>query len=381
MIQQPFALLAFMFFVVASARALEQRFEWVRKISSAVVCTLLGIALANAGLIPKTSAVHEGIYDIAVPFTIVLVILASRLSDLRRAGWRMVVCFGLAAAGSFAGAFGASLLYHRLLGPETWKMAGAFAGAFAGGGMNFAAVGRGLQMSPDLFAAAFVADNLSTVPYLLAQVGLFTLLAPYYRKLPETAPASPSTEGPSSYEDPRRYWTSAEISITDLALLSALPLGALYLSRRLSPLLPGFPEVLWLTTLALIAAQVPWMRKLKGAAVLSYFSLHLFFIVIGANSDIHEVIKAGFSVFAYMLTIIAIHAVTVYGFGRLLDADLPTISIASQAAVGGPGSAMALAMAMKWNSLVTPGIIVGIFGYAIGNYLGFACSYTLRGLL
>lgn len=381
MIQQPLALLAFMFLVVALARALEQRFEWIRKISSAVVCTLLGITLANAGVIPKTSAIHEGIYDIAVPFTIVLVILASRLSDLKRAGWKLVLCFGLATAGSFAGAFAASLLFHTMLGPETWKMAGAYAGAFVGGGMNFAAVGRGLQMSPDLFAAAFVADNLSTVPYLLAQVGLFTLLTPYYRKLPETIAVSPAAEGPHSYEDPRRYWTSAEISITDLALLSALPLGALYLSRLLSPLLPGFPEVLWLTTLALIVAQVPWTRRLKGAAVFSYFSLHIFFIVIGANSDISEVVKAGVSVFAYMMTILAIHAVIVYGMGWLLRADLPTISIASQAAVGGPGSAMALAMAMKWNSLVTPGIIVGIFGYAIGNYVGFACSYALRGIL
>jgi uncharacterized membrane protein len=292
-----------------------------------------------------------------------------------------VVCFGLAAVGSFAGAFGASLLYERILGPETWKVAGAFAAAFIGGGMNFAAVGRGLQMSPDLFAATFVADNLSTVPYLLAQVGLFTLLAPYYRKLPETSTVSPPAKATLLDEDPRRYWNSAEISITDLALLSALPLGALYLSRRLSPLLPGFPEVLWLTTLALIVAQLPWTRRLRGAAVLSYFSLHLFFIVIGANSDISEVIKAGVSVFAYMLTIIAVHAVVVYGIGWLIRVDLPTVSIASQAAVGGPGSAMALAMAMKWNSLVTPGIIVGIFGYAIGNYIGFTCAYALRGIL
>ena len=57
------------------------------------------------------------------------------------------------------------------------------------------------------------------------------------------------------------------------------------------------------------------------------------------------------------------------------------ITIASQAAVGGPGSALALSMSMKWPSLVPPGIIVGIFGYAIGNYVGFACAYVTRALL
>ena len=61
--------------------------------------------------------------------------------------------------------------------------------------------------------------------------------------------------------------------------------------------------------------------------------------------------------------------------------DLPTLTIASQAAIGGPGSALALGMAMRWNALVTPGIIVGIFGYGVGNYLGFATAYLLRQLL
>jgi len=346
-----------------------------------VLCTLMGIALANLGVIPKTSPIHEGVYDIAVPFAIVLVILSSRLSDLKRAGWSLVICFLLASAGSFVGAFAASLLFHGWLGPETWKLGGAFAGAFTGGGMNFAAVGRGLEMTPGLFAAAFVADNLSTVPYLLAQVGLYRLLRPFYRTPPEAPRGASGTTAASSEEDPRRYWTSGEVTITDLALLAALPLGALWIARLLLPLTPGVPEVLWLTTLALAAAQFPFARKLQGAALVSYFALHLFFIVIGANSDVGEVLEAGLPIFGYMILIIAVHALTVYIAGWFLGMDLPTILVASQSAVGGPGSAMALSMAMKWNTLVTPGIIVGIFGYAIGNYVGFTCSYLLRGVL
>ena len=44
---------------------------------------------------------------------------------------------------------------------------------------------------------------------------------------------------------------------TDLAVLGALPLVVLWASEQLSPLLPGFPLVLWQTTLALVLAQVP----------------------------------------------------------------------------------------------------------------------------
>jgi uncharacterized membrane protein len=371
-----------MFLVVAFARGLEHRFKVVEKISSAVVCTLLGITLANIGIIPHDSIIHKGVYSLAVPYAIVLVILSSRLADLKKAGSRLIICYGLAALGSFVGAFVASLIFNARLGEETWKLGGTFAGAFVGGGMNFAAVGQGLEMTPSLFAAAFVADNLSTVPWLLTQVGLFTLLGPFYRAHMKKSPITEdSTDTPDESSNPRKFWTTSEINIRDLALLAAFPLAALWVAQTLAPYAPWLPEVLCLTTLALIFAQLPFVQKLKGAAVLSYFALHLFFIVIGATSNVREVIKAGPYLFAYMILILSIHAVILYGIGWLLRMDLPTISVASQATVGGPGSALALSMAMKWTTLVTPGIIVGIFGYALGNYIGFTCAYMLRGVL
>ena len=64
--------------------------------------------------------------------------------------------------------------------------------------------------------------------------------------------------------------------------------------------------------------------------------------------------------------------------GWLLRINLPKIAVGSMATVGGPGSTLALAMAMKWNDLVTPGVIMGFFGWAVGNYFGFACAYLVR---
>ncbi len=62
MIGDPILLLAFMFGVVAFARELEERVPAIQKISSAVVCTLLGILLANVGVIPHTSVTHEAVF-------------------------------------------------------------------------------------------------------------------------------------------------------------------------------------------------------------------------------------------------------------------------------------------------------------------------------
>ncbi len=381
MIASPLLLLAFLLLVVAAARQAEERWTAIQKISSAVVCTLLGILLANVGVIPRGGEFMDSISRYAIPYAIVLFVLSTRLADLRKAGPRMVVGFGLAGLGTFIGAVAASLAFYRVLGPETWKLGGTFAGAFFGGGLNFAAVGQGLEMTDSLFAGAFVVDNLSTVPWMLGQVALAGLLARVFLRRSGTDGNDQSGDEALDPDALRRTWTEGALSITHLAVLAALPLLALTLAGLLSQVLPGVPEVLWLTTIALALGQLPVIARLRGSAMLSYFALHLFFIVIGAASDVREVLAAGPWLFIYMIVIIAIHAAVVYGVGWLARFDLATVTLASQAAVGGPGSALALGMALQWRQRIAPAVIVGIFGYGFGNYLGFSTAWLLQGLL
>ncbi len=388
MIREPVLVLAFMLAVVAFARWMEERYDAIKKISSAVVCTLLGITLANVGVIEHTGPVHEGVFTFAIPYAIVLVIMGTQLRELAAAGRPLLVAYLAACVGSLLGGFIAGMTMAGWVGPETWKLAGAFSAAFAGGGMNFAAVGQGLDTDPSTFAAAALADNLSTVPYLLLQVWLAGVLASMFLRRTKLAGAWARTGGDAAAggdaadeEAMRRRWTDSDMSITDLAILGALPLLALWLARILSGIVPWIPEVLWLTTMALIVAQLPWVRKLRGAEVLSYFALHIFFIALGAASELGRVFEAGAPIFTFMIAIMAVHVVVAYGIGWLLRVDLATVSIASQAAIGGPGSALAIGMAMKWHRLVAPAVIVGIFGYALGNYLGFTCAWLVRALV
>ena len=390
MISDPLLLLAFIFAVVACTRFLEKQFKFVERISSAVVCTLLGITLANIGIIPTTveSATNATVFEFAVPYTIVLVIIGTNVREILTAGRPLLLAYLIAVLGSFVGGLACGVLMNAWVGPETWKLSGAFAAAFAGGGMNFAAVGQGVEITPSTFAAAAVADNLTTVPYLLAQVGLVGVLsAVFLNRLRPGATIPPGQGGgrdiniDAEAANLRRDWTVAEISITEMSILAGLPLAVLWLARRLGDVVPGIPEVLWLTTIALVLSQLPAIRKLRGAQVASYFALHMFFVVLGASSVVAEVFEAGLPIFGFMISIIVVHVLIAYGLGWLARLDLPTVSVASQAAIGGPGSALALSMAMKWDRLVTPGVIVGIFGYALGNYLGFACAYLVALLI
>ena len=145
-------------------------------------------------------------------------------------------------------------------------------------------------------------------------------------------------------------------------------------------LIPAVPSVLWLTTFALLAGHLTPLRSAPGAFQLGNLALHFFFVTIGINSRLDLIIEVGLTVFVFTAVVVVVHGLVVYGVGRMLNLDLGTLSVASQAAIGGPSSALAVAVSREWSGLVLPGIIVGLLGYAIGNYLGLAVGVLVRGL-
>jgi uncharacterized membrane protein len=147
----------------------------------------------------------------------------------------------------------------------------------------------------------------------------------------------------------------------------------------LADLVPVLPEVLWLTTIVLAAAQIPAVKRLVGAAMWGNYLILLFLASNWARSVIANIVEVGPAVFYFAMATVAIHGVTIFGVGRLLKIDLPTLAVASQANVGGAASAMAMATARGYADRLLPGVAVGLLGYAVGNYVGFAVAALARG--
>lgn len=51
-------------------------------------------------------------------------------------------------------------------------------------------------------------------------------------------------------------------------------------------------------------------------------------------------------------------------------------AIISQSLIGGAGTAVALAQSKNWKQGVLIGMVLGLLGYAIGNYVGIACYHS-----
>ena len=55
--------------------------------------------------------------------------------------------------------------------------------------------------------------------------------------------------------------------------------------------------------------------------------------------------------------------------------------VSSQAAVGGPSTALALATSCGRKDLAVPGVAVGLIGYMLGTYLGLLMAGLVAGLV
>ena len=374
MLTAPLHLAALIAAVAALAFWLDRRFATMSRIGASLLAILLGAVLSNLALVAEESEVYDLVSGPVTSLAIVWLLLAVNIRDMRRAGGRMLGTFALSVAGTAAGVAVAALVFASRFGDQNWRLAGTLMGTYSGGSVNFVSVGKGLELEPRLFAAATAADNVTTALWLAATLLLPIALARWY---PGPVPAAPSAEGTRS---PHPFFARSPVSASRLALLLALGLGLVVGAEGMARLVPQIPAVLWLTTFALIAGHTPPFSRLDGAMQLGNLALTLFFVVIGIHSRIDRILEVGVEVFGYTVLVVAVHGLIVYGVGRLLRLDLGTLSVASQAAIGGPSSALAVAVGREWHGLVLPGIVVGLLGYAVGTYLGFGIGALLRAL-
>jgi len=401
MITNPTAVFFVLAAVVAIAVTLEARTRPFRALGSALVGILLGMLLSNTGLIPGESPAYDFLGGPAVSAGIILILLTVDVRSVAEAGPTMLAAFILAGVGSALGASLSAWLLVDAIGPETWKLAGQYTATYTGGGVNFAAVGSALETSGELFAAGIAADVTMTAIWMATCLTVPLLFASRDGGSPEHRASEHRTSehraserragGPSSPDEPESgaspslhetlYSSVGAIALHDLALMVTIVFGTLWASEWLGGRFAPIPSVLFLTTIALLLAQLPVVRALTGAGVIGNYLVLIFLASNGAMSVLANIVVIGPPIVYFAALTVAVHGLVIFGVGRLVGLDIRTLAVASQAAVGGPASAMALATARGYTDKLLPGVAVGLLGYAAGNYLGLAVSAVMRGVL
>lgn len=363
--------LAFVLGFPAFAFWLEKKYP---RASACVVCLIGGLILANLHIVPLSSPVYDQVFSIAVPLAIPLLLFSVDIRAWLKLAKPAVVSFIIACVAVMVITFIGVLLVD--VGPEGWKVAGMLIGTYTGGSLNLAGVGTALEASSDIFVAANAADLLWFSLYIAALYVIYPVLVKMGWK---SSAKHDKTIGPD--ED---FWAPKNITLHSLtgviAIAAVIFAAASYIKTWFDPGIQSAVQVIALTTISLIVAQFKSVQGLAGNDEFGSYLLHMFFVAIGATSSLSVVIKAG-PAFLLLVGVVVFGSLLVHLIiGRLLGLDAETLLTTSNAAIGGPTTAAAVAISMKWKDQIVTGLITGLMGYAVGNYLGIGIATLIKSM-
>lgn len=358
-----------------------------RAIGGAILVILLVALLANLGVIPSASnapPLYGLLISVGAPVSIFFLLLEVRLSALKRAGLPMLSLFILGALATMSGVWiagwvtGASDWLGEWFGP----LSGMFSATYIGGGANFNALALHYDFveQGNLFAAATVVDHVVTVVWITTLLIMPRLIHKLMRSDTQQRNESDIDQTGDHNNDHRndQGQTDERPAMGDLAILLAMAFaahwGSLELSAWSASLGFTIPSILILTTVALIAAQLPLVHRLKGTQMLGMYGAYLFLGTLGAYCELSALIELGQLGLLLLLFVglaVLIHGLILFGGGILLRHPPEMVAVASAANVGGSTVVLPLVQSFKRMDLLLPGILVGSLGNGLGTYLGF----------
>ena len=364
--------------VLSGASMLLAKTRLGAQLTGTVIVILGAIAASNLNIIPHSAPAYGFVFTYLVPVLIPLFLFQADLRRIVTEASRTTAAFLLATVGTVAGVTVAALLLDlsalgsgSSLAIENREagIVGLFASTYIGGSVNYAALGEitGLNEDASFFSAATAADNLFSAIYLslIALIPGVTAIARFFPSItqnPTTAEASEAA-------------TDSPITATSLWLGIAASLSLVAITDGIESMLglSGWRYIILTALVLIVATLVPNARRwFSGAFELGIALSFVFFAAIAAGADIPAMLSVAPLLISLVCILLVIHLAVLLSVGSLFKLTLPELLTASNAAILGATTAPAMAAAKGWRDQITPGVLVGVLGYALGTFIGTA---------
>lgn len=275
---------------------------------------------------------------------------------------------------------------------EVWRGLGALAGSWIGGSANQVALREILQPSPKLFSSIIAVDVF--VAYLWMALLLFG--ASRSKKIDKFFKADASDVDELTKRMDEKAKASARLPETkDFIFMLALALGGTGLATLLSTPIANYmseyyPELekfsltssfFWMVLFATIIGVLlsfTRARKLEdaGASKMGTTLLYMLIVTIGMQMDILAILEnPGLFIVGFIW--ISFHALLLIIVAKIIKAPFFYLAVGSMANVGGVASATVTSAAFH-PSLISVGVILSVFSYAIGTYAGWLTAILMQ---
>ena len=345
-----------------------------KKTSGVVWVLVAAMLLSNTGVIPYSSPAYDFVGGYMVSLAIPLLLFKADIRKIFRESGKVIITFAIASAATVIGAvLGFLILDLGAIGP---KVAGVYTGGWIGGAVNFLAVSQVVEMSESEFTSAISASSVVSILALMMLIAL-----PSLRLITRFLPTAHVDQIPEHEKQALKDSARAKVYLRHLTGALALSFAICAVSSAIGEWLGrSHYTILFVTILTIVVANAfpKVMAQLEGEFELGMIFMYIFFAMVGSSTNATAFVGSAMNLFVYGMTIIFIHLGILLVIAKFLRVDLAEVVVASGACLVGPAPTAAIAISQGWRSLITPGIMCGIFGYVIGTFIGVSVAAMLQ---
>ena len=338
-------------------------------------------------VLPDTSIAMD-ISEILIPIAIPLILFSADLTSVKRLAKPMLRSFFLVCVAVVVVAGAADFLYRNLI-PEAYKYAGMIVGLYTGGTPNLMAIGAALSVNDSHIVLANASDVVVGGIYFLLLISVMPKIARKFLKPFDSGVQTAAPEDAAYTERLEKNFVPEKEPFSIQSLLRRIPIVllavlSLGIAAGLSLLITGELNVviimLVVTSCGVGFSFIKKVRNAPGSYTAGQYLILVFSFGIGLSFRF-SAIKTESLLFLAMFATAQFGAILLHLIlAKIFKIDADTALITSTAGIYGPAFIAPTADALKNREVVLPGLICGILGYAIGNYLGIGVALLLKAL-
>ena len=362
---------------------LEKQFAIVKKVGAVLVCYGIGLIIGNLGILPEgVKKYQELLTTITIPIALPLILFSLNVRRWLKMAGSALLSLGIGLFTVIVMIIVGYLIFVDDI-DEIWKVSGMLVGVYTGGTPNMAAMKTALNVDQELYIMTHTYELFLGAIYLIfilsvGQRVFLTFLRPF--KSPEVDPTLAEVNPEDDYDSYEGMFKRKTL----LPLMGAfgLSLVIVAVSYGLSLL---FPEdfmtaavILLITTFGIGLSFIPKINRIEKTFQGGMYIILIFCLVVASMADIRQLADISFSLFWFIgLAMFGSHILHAL-IAKFFKMDADTVIISGSALICSPPFVPVVAGALKNREVILTGLVVGIAGYAVGNYLGVLIAYILK---
>ncbi|MDB9723704.1 DUF819 family protein [Polaribacter sp.] len=342
-----------------------------------------------------------------LPAALVLMTLSIDLKAIFNLGSKALIMFFTGTVGVIIGGPLAILLIS-IFSPETvggadfdavWRGLSTLAGSWIGGGANQTAMLEIYKYNPAKYGGMVIVD------IVVANVWMAILLIGIGKKDTINNWLKADTTAIEKLKEKVIHFTQKikkTPTLSDYMIMLAIAFGtvgfghfsAKYLSKFFTAFVGNIDSQTWRNIFSFLGSSFFWLisistmiaillsytkaKNYEGAGASKLGSIFIYILVgtIGMKMDLNQALENP-GLIAIGFVWMAIHAVLLIIVAKIIRAPYFFLAVGSQANVGGAASAPIVAQAFH-PSLATVGVLLAVFGYAIGTVGAILCTILME---